>query len=110
MADYQHPDRHRKFKRGDGNDVINNGAKVVNVDGEDVTINFIRGVRETLKMCKKLKIRKAVLKERSPSCGVNFIYDGSFSGKLRKGAGVTAALLKVDGIEIISDEKIEELL
>ncbi len=46
----------------------------------------------------------AILKSRSPACGCGHIYDGSFSGKLKKGDGVTAALLKSAGYKVISDE------
>ena len=57
-----------------------------------------------------LGIKKALLKERSPSCGEGFVYDGSFTGRLTSGDGVTVRLLKQNGIEIYGESKIEELL
>jgi len=47
------------------------------------------------------------LKERSPSCGVNFIYDGTFSGKVKKGSGVLAYILKENGYKVISELEID---
>lgn len=52
----------------------------------------------------------AVLKERSPSCGSGRIYDGTFSGRLTSGDGVTAALLKENGIAVYGESEIEALL
>ena len=50
--------------------------------------------------------RKALLKENSPSCGSGTIYDGSFSGKLIPGDGVTAELLKAHGIEVSGESSL----
>ncbi|MBE6047175.1 MAG: DUF523 domain-containing protein [Clostridium sp.] len=79
--------------------------KVVTKDGVDVTENFVKGAEEVLAIAKKSKINTAILKEGSPSCGCNFIYDGSFSGKKIKGEGITSKLLKSAGINVISDEE-----
>ena len=56
-----------------------------------------------IKIAQKLNITKAILKDGSPSCGVNYIYDGSFSGKKINGIGITAQLLKESSIDIISE-------
>lgn len=86
------------------------GEQVVNDTDEDVTDEFNRGADLALNICLYLKISKAILKERSPSCGVHEIYDGSFSHKVIPGMGVTAALLKRKGITIYSEDEIPELL
>ena len=84
--------------------VINNIGKVVDNLGDDVTNQFIRGAEEALNIAKQTGIKVAILKEGSPSCGSEYIYDGSFSGKKIKGEGITTFLLKENGIEVISDE------
>ena len=85
------------------------------IAGDDVTAQFIRGAEETLYLAQQLKIRAAILKARSPSCGNREIYDGSHRGILRPGAGVAAALLSQHGIAVYSEEEftaelLEELL
>jgi uncharacterized protein YbbK (DUF523 family) len=78
-------------------------------DGRDVTKNFVRGAQEALRLAKLLNIKKAILKQRSPSCGYGQIYDGSHSGKIIAGMGVTATLLQENGIEIISEDKLNSI-
>ena len=78
--------------------------------GKDVTKNFQNGAELALNICLYLGIKIAILKENSPSCGVNKIYDGSFSQKLIDGQGVTAELLKRKGIKVISENEIDTLL
>ncbi|GAB6162435.1 hypothetical protein JCM12298_15940 [Desulfothermus naphthae] len=80
------------------------GTKVFTRSGKDVTQNFIQGAKETLYIAKLLGIKRAILKQYSPSCGCGKIYDGSFSRKIIKGDGVTTKLLKEEGIFVISDE------
>lgn len=81
------------------------GKRVVTRSGKDVTENFKRGAEQVLKLAKLFHVREAILKQGSPSCGCGKIYDGSFAGKIVKGYGVTAALLKKNGVKIIpSDE------
>jgi uncharacterized protein YbbK (DUF523 family) len=57
-------------------------------------------------MAKEFNIRLAILKEKSPSCGVHLIYDGNFTSTLLPGSGVTAALLKENGISVFSENEI----
>ena len=83
---------------------------VINDLGEDVTEQFERGAELAYNICLFLKIKKAILKERSPSCGVHHIYDGSFSHKVIDGSGVTAAYLKEKGIVIYNEDEIPKLL
>ena len=86
------------------------GEQVINDIDEDVTDEFNRGADLALNICLYLKIKKAILKERSPSCGVHSIYDGTFSHNVIPGMGVTAALLKRKGITVYSEDEIPELL
>ncbi len=69
-------------------------------NGQDKTENFIRGAEEALKICKMYNIKRAILKSKSPSCGKGSIYDGTFSGNLTKGNGITVSLLEKNGIEV----------
>lgn len=79
---------------------------IISRDGADITAAFVKGACETLKLSELLGAECAVLKERSPSCGVNQIYDGSFSGVVIPGQGLTAKKLLNAGIRIYSDEEI----
>ena len=84
---------------------IKNG-KVINDQGIDVTNNFVRGANEVLELAKKLNIKKAILKSRSPSCGKGKIYSGNFDGKLVDGNGILVELLLNNGTEVISSDEI----
>lgn len=83
-------------------------TKVVNCHNEDKTEEFILGAKKVLELAKKHNIKKAILKEKSPSCGSSFIYDGTFSTKLIKGQGITTKLLRENEIEVISDEEFDK--
>ncbi len=87
---------------GDGNDVLDGKAKVLTADGEDKTDEYLKGAQHALKLAISQSATCAILKSNSPSCGCTKIYDGSFSGKLAAGDGVTTALLKRHGIKVIS--------
>jgi len=78
------------------------GSRVITEDGRDVTSEFEKGAKECLFLAKKYHVKKALLKLRSPSCGSNEVYDGTFSHTLIKKDGVTADLLKKNGLEIIT--------
>jgi uncharacterized protein YbbK (DUF523 family) len=82
------------------------GDKVFTESGRDVTENFIRGAEETLRLAKLLGIKEAVLKSKSSACGCGKIHDGTFSGALKDGDGVTAALLKRSGIRVVTEEEL----
>ena len=77
------------------------GDKVVTKEGNDVTQQFKKGANECLFLAKKYNIKKALLKLKSPSCGIGKIYDGTFTHTEIDGYGVTAELLKNNGIELI---------
>ncbi len=85
-------------------------GRVVTREGADVTEQYRRGAEETLRLCRLLGCEAAVLKERSPSCGHGEIYDGTFSGTLTAGDGVSAELLSACGIPVYGESQIEELL
>jgi len=96
---------------GDGADVLagpdpggSGGARVVNVDGEDVTAAYRRGAEAAVTVARAVGATRAVLKARSPSCGTAAVYDGTFSRRLVPGRGVTAAALAAAGLEVGSEE------
>ena len=82
------------------------GDKVFDKNGKDVTINFNKGAQEALKIAKIYNCKKAILKAKSPSCGSKQVYDGSHSGNLIEGEGVTSKLLRENGIEILNENEI----
>lgn len=92
--------------RLDGDAVINGETSVITNKRLDVTRKFKLGANETLKIAKLYNCTEAILKEGSPSCGSNYIYDGTFTGKKRDGIGVTTSLLKHNGIKVISEKEI----
>lgn len=93
-----------QIQHGDGHDVLEGAARVVDCTGFDVTLQFIKGAEETLRICRMLNVNKAILKSYSPSCGSGVIYDGTFTGNQRAGDGVTAALLRQNGVEIMNEQ------
>ena len=96
-----------EIQNGDGYDVIDGTARVLNVEGQDVTDNYMKGARLAAAAARRSQTELAILKARSPSCGCKRIYDGTFSGRKRDGDGVTAALLRRQGVEVVSDEDID---
>lgn len=92
---------------GQGSDVLDGDARVMSIEGDDVTANYLRGAEAARSAARRSGARLAVLKARSPSCGCDAIYDGAFSGTLTAGDGVTAAALKREGLDVFSDEDVE---
>ena len=86
------------------------GDRVMTAADADVTEQYRRGAEEALRLCRTLGCDAAVLKERSPSCGCGTVYDGTFSGTLTAGDGVTAALLREQGIPVYGESRLAELL
>jgi len=80
------------------------GDRVITEAGRDVTGNFEKGAKEVLKLARLFGAQEAVLKQKSPSCGCGKIPDGSFTGRTIKGDGVTAALLKKNGIKVLTED------
>jgi uncharacterized protein YbbK (DUF523 family) len=100
-----------ELQGGDGTDLIAGpnsrgpgAARVVNVEGEDVTAAYRRGAEAAVAVARAVGAGRAVLKARSPSCGSSAVYDGSFSRRLVPGRGVTAAALAAAGLEVGSEE------
>ena len=86
------------------------GDKVIMRDGRDVTDNYRRGAERALNAAVSSGAKAALLKSRSPSCGKGRIYDGTFSGTLTDGDGVTAELLIAGGIAVYGEEELDLLL
>ena len=85
------------------------GERVVSCRGADVTAQFKKGAEAALTLARRYGCTTALMKEHSPSCGSGLIYDGSFSGKLVKGDGCAAELLKAAGVAVVG-ENVTELL
>lgn len=98
-----------EIQGGSGEEVLEGKSKIVNTEGRDVTFEYLSGAKIILEIAQKSKIKMAILKSRSPACGIEQIYDGSFSGKLKKGNGIASALLIKNDIKVISDENFVKL-
>ena len=94
---------------GNGQDVLNGKAKVMDINGNEVTVFFIKGAEHALRVAKAHQIELAILKEKSPSCGVHCIYNGSFNSTVMAGFGVTAAILKQNGIKVFSETELDQV-
>ena len=86
------------------------GDKVISNKGNDVTKEYNLGAKIALELAKKYNCKKALLMEKSPSCGVKKIYDGTFSKNLIDGMGITTKLLYENKIEVYSKDEIDLLL
>jgi uncharacterized protein YbbK (DUF523 family) len=95
-----------EIESGDGGDVLDGAARVVDAVGNDRTTEFIRGAREALRIARRAGAKAALLKERSPSCGSKMIIR---KGVKIPGIGVTCALLRSVYIDVISEEDIPRL-
>lgn len=73
--------------------------RVVNSGGKDVTSEFIMGATKAMEYSSDVDM--AILQSRSPSCGTNEIYDGTFSGNKTKGDGIFVRMLKEKGIKVV---------
>jgi uncharacterized protein YbbK (DUF523 family) len=95
---------------GNGEDVLDGKAKVIEKSGRDVTEMYVKGADATLRIAQDLNATVVILKEFSPSCGSSMIYNGDFNGTKKVGDGVTSALLKRNGIRVISEEGLADFL
>lgn len=86
------------------------GDRVMTKDGEDVTQAFLTGAEHTLYIAREKNCPAALLKANSPSCGVGTVYDGSFTGTLVSGNGITAQLLLDNEIAVFTENNTEKLL
>ncbi|MNP16387.1 hypothetical protein D3C76_1087780 [compost metagenome] len=95
---------------GDGEDVLDGTARVIDRTGQDVTDMYLKGAYETLNKAQEVHATIIVLKEFSPSCGSSMIYNGEFKGQAIAGNGVTTALLRRYGLQVISEEQLTDAL
>ena len=96
---------------GSVEDILQGGnSKIITNNGFDVTGAFVKGAKEVLEIAKSSGVMAAILKEGSPSCGCNYIYDGNFNNTKIEGEGITCKILRNAGIEVISDEEYSEKL
>ena len=84
------------------------GDEVYSKENKNVTSNFLEGSRKVANIALYNRIKKAILKENSPSCGVHNVYDGNFDNKLIEGNGITTKKLKSLGIECYTIEEFYE--
>lgn len=93
--------------RGSGGEsVLEGSGQVVTEAGADVTQAFLHGAWSALEAATAAGVRVALLKEASPSCGSRTIHDGTLSGRRIPGQGVTAALLRRNGIVVLGEEQV----
>ena len=85
--------------------IVNGEKRIISKSGKDYTEYFYKGADIVLKFCKENNIKKAILQKNSPSCGLR-TYDGTFTGSLANYSGITAQVLKENGIEVISSEEL----
>lgn len=91
-------------------EIINQGSdslRVMSKCGLDCTSEFQNGAQKALEIVKVCHIKKAILKANSPSCGSGYIYDGTFSGELTEGYGLTSKLLFENGIKLYNERNWE---
>jgi uncharacterized protein YbbK (DUF523 family) len=98
-----------EIKFGTGDDVLDDTAHVFENTGRDVSEAFRQGAQTALALAQSHNCKFALLIDGSPSCGSSFIYDGSFSKTRVPGAGVTAALLRANGIQVFAPADIAAL-
>jgi len=92
---------------GKGEDVLDGKSKVITDDGQDVTINYVKGAKEVLALAKMLNVKEVILKQGSPSCGCGKTQGGEMQRILVQGDGATTSLLKKNGINVSSEEMIK---
>lgn len=91
---------------GEGTLALLGRARVLEKSGVDVSAAFVAGAQQALALARAQGVRVAVLKQGSPSCGSARVHDGSFSGRLRGGQGVTAALLRQAGLRVFDETEL----
>ena len=96
-----------EIQSGDGRDVLTGKAKIMNTDQVEVTDHFLQGARSVVPFLEDNLIKMAVLKSLSPACSIYNIYDGSFSRKIRSGAGVLATFLHDYPVQLFNEFELE---
>jgi len=87
-------------------EVIEGTNRVVCKTGEDVSVAFAKGAHESLRIAQEEGVAMAILKARSPSCGKDIIYDGTFTSTRVNDSGITCKLLQESGIAVFSEEEL----
>jgi uncharacterized protein YbbK (DUF523 family) len=105
LGGFHTPREPAEIIKGTGIDVINGNARVIERSGKDVTDIYIDGAYKALSIAKEIKATVIVLKENSPSCGSEYIYNGTFSNVKIAGEGVTTALLRKHGFIVMSESQ-----
>ena len=95
--------------QGSAEDILNGKGKVLTNKGKNVTQEFIRGADKSLQSGLEAGVKTAILKSKSPSCGIGKIYDGSFKKTLKIGDGIFAHLCHENNIECISSDNINQI-
>lgn len=90
-------------------DAQRQAQRIIARTGEDVTWAYRKGAEEAVRLAKEHRVLCAIMKEKSPSCGSNLIYDGSFTGTLIKGRGLAAELLQEAGIMVFSEDQLDQV-
>ena len=85
------------------------GDKVIARTGKDVTFEYMKGAHEAVRLAKEYNVLCAIMKEKSPSCGSNKIYDGTFEGNLIDGQGTAVELLRKEGVKVFSEEQLDQV-
>ena len=88
--------------QADGSVMMKNGA--------NVSLYFKNGAKKALELVHRYNIKVAIMKSKSPSCSNKMVYDGSFSGTLIKGRGLTVMLLMKNGVMVFDETQIDEAL
>lgn len=99
-----------EIEAGDAKRVWRGTGYVRRSDGKDVTNEFKRGAEIALSIARLVKPQMIIMKERSPSCGVNTVYDGTFSNNQIPGPGLTTALLLENGYLVLDEEQARETI
>jgi uncharacterized protein YbbK (DUF523 family) len=105
LAGLPTPRKPAEILGGDGFDVLDNNASVYDLNGNNLTDDFIKGAETAVRQVLENDVTSVILKENSPSCGINWIHDGSFSGSLARGCGVATAMLRKHQIKVFGESE-----
>ncbi len=96
-----------QFSRGDGDAVLDGSGRVTDCWDNEMNGPFLKGAEQTLEIARFNGCSQAIMKERSPSCGVREIYRG---GRIVSGRGVASALLVRNGLTVVSEDRLDEIV
>lgn len=88
---------------------ITSDLKVVSSAGKDVTAEYVKGAKEALRLALEHDVAFCIMKAKSPSCGNETVYDGTFSGRLIPGEGVTVRMLRKAGFAVYSEKELDKI-